>query len=75
MIDWKNFGTRVALSRKERRYSQEEMAMQIGISRNYLSLIERGIADPSYAIVFAICKRLCLAMPSAMTRKMPDARR
>jgi transcriptional regulator with XRE-family HTH domain len=74
-IDWKDFGIRVALSRKARRYSQEEMAIQIGISRNYLSLIERGIADPSYTIVFAICKRLRLVMPGVTTRKIPDVHR
>lgn len=53
------------LARRWLRYSQTEMAEQCGISRNYLSQIERGVADPSYVIVATLCRRLQLAHPRA----------
>lgn len=47
-----DIGKRVKAYRKERRFNQAEMAALIGISRNYLSQIERGEADNlSYEIV------------------------
>lgn len=63
VIDWHDFGERVAQYRKRFRLTQAEMAAVIGISRNYLSQIERGEADVSYTIVATICVRLNLKFP------------
>src|ERR1051325_11393259 len=56
LVDWPDFGERVMLARRRLRYSQTEMAERCGISRNYLSQIERGIADPSYTIIVTLCR-------------------
>jgi transcriptional regulator with XRE-family HTH domain len=40
--DTPSFGDRVRAQRKAQKLSQQELAQQIGISRNYLSEIERG---------------------------------
>lgn len=40
-----DLGQKVKAYRKAKRYSQKEMAALAGISRNYLSQIERGAAD------------------------------
>ncbi len=39
-----SFGEKVRRRRLEERLSQEELAKKVGISRNYLSEIERGLA-------------------------------
>ncbi|MBD2123148.1 helix-turn-helix domain-containing protein [Trichocoleus sp. FACHB-262] len=39
-----DFGKKVRDRRREEKLSQEELAQQVGISRNYLSQIERGQA-------------------------------
>lgn len=39
-----NFGRQVRDRRKQERLSQEDLAQRVGISRNYLSQIERGQA-------------------------------
>lgn len=63
-IDWQAFGQAVATARKARRYSQAIAADLCGISRNYMSMLERGIAtDPSYTIVLTLCRWLDLEMP------------
>lgn len=41
----KDLAERVKAYRKARRYSQKEMAALAGISRNYLSQIERGMSE------------------------------
>lgn len=43
-MDMQSFGQRVRNRRLEEGWSQEELAKRIGISRNYLSQIERGVA-------------------------------
>jgi DNA-binding XRE family transcriptional regulator len=63
-INWKRFGKQVNAARKAKRYSQEVAAEMCGISRNYMSMIERGAAtDPSYTIVLTLCRWLRLEMP------------
>lgn len=63
-VDWKAFGRAVAAERKARRFSQDIAAEMCGISRNYMSQIERGqAADPSYTIVLTLCRWLRLEMP------------
>jgi transcriptional regulator with XRE-family HTH domain len=47
-------GRRVAAARRARGISQEELAWSVGIHTNHLSTIERGIANPSVAVVLAI---------------------
>lgn len=44
-MDYKNFGISIMLYRRERRLKQIDLASRAGISRNYLSMIERGVAD------------------------------
>lgn len=66
-IDWQDFGERVLLARRRLKISQTTAAKQIGISRNYLSQIELGIADPSYTIAATICQFFGIGFPLART--------
>lgn len=63
VIDWRAFGEQVMLARRRRKHSQAALANDAGVSRNYISMIERGIADPSYAIVLNICTCLGIELP------------
>lgn len=47
-------GARIAELRRERGISQESLAWESGIHTNHLSTIERGIANPSLAVLLAI---------------------
>lgn len=64
VIDWIAFGERVHVARRRLQLSQLQLAEGAGISRNYVSLIERGLADPGYAIVVSICEYLQIDLPS-----------
>ena len=44
--------------RKQRGLSQEELALNAGVERNYISLIELGRNSPSIRILYKICKVL-----------------
>lgn len=45
------FGTRLRSIRNERKLTQEEFAELVGISVDFLSLIERGINAPSFEVL------------------------
>jgi transcriptional regulator with XRE-family HTH domain len=59
----KSFGNRLRFIRDSRRMSQEEFAEFIGISVDFLSLIERGINAPSFETIEKIAN--CLQVPVA----------
>jgi transcriptional regulator with XRE-family HTH domain len=44
----RNFGIRLKAIRLDRKLTQEEFAELVGISVDFLSLIERGINSPSF---------------------------
>jgi transcriptional regulator with XRE-family HTH domain len=49
-----DFGALVANRRKQRRMSQAQLALTAGVSRNYISMIERG--DAHNLTVRTLCK-------------------
>lgn len=57
-------GTVLRLLRKQRGLSQETLALDAGVERNYVSLIELGKNSPSIRILFKLCKALDIS-PSA----------
>jgi len=48
------FGLVLRDLRKERGLSQEALALDAGIQRNYVSLIERGINQPTITTIFKL---------------------
>lgn len=44
--------------RKERRLTQEQLSEKLGISKNHLSSIERGVYAPTIQLIFQICNIL-----------------
>ena len=56
------FGRRIRSIRSERQLTQEEFAELIGISVDFLSLIERGINAPSFQVLERMAKNLDLTV-------------
>lgn len=54
------FGRVLRAIRKEGGLSQEALALEAGIDRNFVSLMERGLNQPSLSTIFKICKALNL---------------
>ena len=54
----KDFGARLRSIRTERKLTQEQFAERVGISVDFLSLIERGINAPSFETIEQMAKRL-----------------
>jgi len=53
-----DFGRRLRGIRLERKMSQERFAEFVGVSVDFLSLIERGINAPSFETIERLAKRL-----------------
>ena len=47
---------RIRVLRAERRWSQEELAKRLGVSRNSIVAIENERHDPSLSLAFAIAE-------------------
>lgn len=52
------FGEVLRDLRTERKLSQEKLALESDIDRTYLSLLERGLRNPTLKVVFALAKTL-----------------
>jgi transcriptional regulator with XRE-family HTH domain len=60
----KSFGERLRSIRLQRQMTQEQFAEFIGISVDFLSLIERGINAPSFENIEQIALRLKIPVSS-----------
>ena len=65
------FGLVLRDLRKERGLSQEALALDAGIQRNYVSLIERGINQPTITIIFKLSA--ALEMPPSQLIELVEA--
>ena len=54
----KNVGKNIKYKRKEKNLSQEKLAEKIGISRNYLGMIERAEVNVPMLTFYSIAKAL-----------------
>lgn len=54
----KELGKRICFLRKQRKMSQEDLALEANVNRNYLCDLENGRRNPSLAIINKICKAL-----------------
>ena len=54
----KQLGRNVADIRRQRRWSQEELAFESGLHRTYISGIERGARNPTVMVLEKLAKAL-----------------
>lgn len=66
----RQFGIRLKAIRLERKLTQEQFAELVGISVDFLSLIERGVNAPSFEVLEQMAGRLRLPV-----RELFDFRR
>ena len=52
------FGIVLRALRQERELSQEDLALEAGLQRNYISLLERGVNSASIKTIFKLAKAL-----------------
>ena len=65
-MEWASFGKRVRERREQESWSQEKLAEEVGISRNYLSQIERGVAmNLSWRVMRRLATTLGLGLETA----------
>lgn len=69
MAGWlrSKFGERVRQIRTERQLSQEQFAELIGMSVDFLSLIERGVNAPSFEKLELMSERLQVPVAALFT--------
>jgi len=58
----KAFGTVLRQKRKERGYSQEELAHRAGIAMRYVSLLEGDKRQPTISTLYLLCRALEISM-------------
>ena len=63
----RQFGERLKQIRLERRMTQEDFAELVGVSLDFLSLIERGINAPSFEKLEVMASRLHLPVKALFT--------
>lgn len=64
-----SFGRVLRQLRKDAGLTQEQLALEAGIERNYVSLIERGINQPALRVIFKLAEALGTT-PSEMLRQV-----
>ena len=57
-LDKKLIGSRIMQQRKACGYTQEQLAELVGLSKNHISSVERGISVPTTQFIFKICQVL-----------------
>ena len=57
-MDYKDFGARIRLVRRERDMTQETLADRVGLSPSFLGHIERGTRVASLETLVALCNAL-----------------
>ena len=69
-----SFGEVLRTVRKQRGLSQEKLALEAEVERNYVSLIELGRNSPSMRVLFKLCKVLEV-QPSALLARVEEQMR
>jgi putative transcriptional regulator len=64
---------KIRVLRAERRWSQAELAVRVGVSRNSINSIENGHFDPSLTLAFAIADAFESRIEDVFERELPDA--
>ena len=70
----KKFGKVLRESRLKKSLSQEDLALECGLDRTFISMLERGLRQPSLSSIFIISEVLGIK-PSRLIKKVEDLQR
>lgn len=62
------FGQELRKARKAVGISQEKLALLVGLDRSYISMLERGIRQPSLTTIFLICPEIKITNAELVAR-------
>lgn len=65
------FGNRVRLARKSRGYTQEKLAEELNISREFFGRVERGTQSCSIDLIIGLCSILNVSSDYLLMGKEP----
>lgn len=63
------FGKILQRLRKEKKFTQEGLAIDCGLDRTYISLLERGLRQPTLGTLFKIAEVLKVS-PSSIVKEL-----
>lgn len=71
-VQLKIIGDNILLYRRQKGYTQEELAQRVGISTSYLGQIERGNKGKSYAMetLYSIAEALGVPMEELLKKRV-----
>jgi transcriptional regulator with XRE-family HTH domain len=67
-----SFGRVLRVTRKARGMTQEQLALSAGVERNFVSLIERGVNQPTIRVLFRLAAALGLPASELVARVEAD---
>ena len=70
----KRFGRVIRKRREATDVSQEALADRAGLHRTYISLLERGLRNPSLTVIAKLAKALGTTMTSLVSELEPPGR-
>ncbi len=62
------FGQLLKATREEKGFSQEKLAELSGLDRTFVSMLERGLRQPSLTTLFLLCRSLSLKPSELVSR-------
>ncbi len=74
MVDYRKvLALNVRMIRKQHGLSQEELALEAGIDRTYISGIERGTRNPSLDVMVLLARTLRCTLSELVREPAPEA--
>lgn len=64
------FGAELREARNAVGLSQEKLALRVGLDRTYISMLERGLRQPSLITLILLSSELDLAAPELLRRTL-----
>lgn len=68
----KLFGTNVRLLRRQRDLTQEQLASKVGVSSNFISLLENGDTSPSFDTLEKLAQALSVEVADLFRTRPTD---
>lgn len=73
-MNQKEIGKYIAQKRKEKNFTQAQLAEKLGVSNKTISKWENGICMPDYSIIEALCRELDTTLPQLIDGTDKDAK-